>query len=151
MTTPNMQPLSLERVTALFDAENWQYELHEATQTIQTGFSGIGMEIKFIAPTLNLITTVAVDTVTADDFDKVLAWVESYNYQKAFPTVTALKDDSRNLTALGAAYALPGYWEYTDTQFSTHMHTGIQSMVQVSRDFLGDFAPQVLQQLDARG
>lgn len=141
-------PLTLERVAKLFDTQAWRYDLDESTQTIRTGFSGIGMEVRFIAPTVNIVTTVAVDSVTAQRFEEVLAWVESYNYTKAFPTLTALRDPERDITALGATYSLPGYWEYTDAQFASHMQTGIQSMVAAGRAFLGDFAPEVIAQLD---
>lgn len=146
-----LAPLSLDRVTALFDGEGWNYDLDAVTQTIRTGFSGLGMEVRFIEPSIGIVTTVAVDTITADRFEEVLAWVEAYNYSKAFPSLVALPDRERNITALGATYSLPGYWQYTDAQFASHMQTGIQAMVTVSRDFLRDFAPEVLEQLDKLG
>ena len=75
-------------------------------------------------------------------------WSEQYNYTKAYPTVTALKDEERGVTALGVAYSLPGHWEYTDAQFESHILTGIQGVVTASRDFLAEFAPEVTQRLD---
>lgn len=155
MTSPNPQPafspLSLDRVTEVFDREGWKYDVDAGdSNVIRTGFSGLGLEIRFLEPTLSVVTTVAVDSITAKRFDDVLSWVETYNYSRAFPTVTALKDDARDVTALGAVYSLPGYWEYTDSQFNAHLHTGIEGVVQASRDFLQTFAPETLAQLDAQ-
>ncbi|GEM_PF-693121 len=155
MTSPTPQsalrPLSIERVTEVFEREGWKFDLDAADgNVVRTGFGGFGLEIRFLEPTISVVTTVAVDSITAERFDDVLSWVETYNYSKAFPTVTALKDDARGVTALGAVYSLPGYWDYTDSQFTSHLHTGIEGVVQASRDFLQTFAPEVLTQLDAQ-
>ena len=74
--------------------------------------------------------------------------IRDSNYTKAYPTVTALKDEERGITALGVDYSLPGHWEYTDNQFESHILTGIQGVVAASRDFLTEFAPEVTQRLD---
>lgn len=150
MTAAEPTPLSLERVQALFDQQGWNYDLQPERQSLRTGFSGIGMEIKYLAPTITVVTTVAVDVITAERFDEVLAWVERYNNEHTFPTAAALQDEERNLTALGATYSLPGQWDYTDEQFAAHISSAIEGIVNASRDFLGDFAPEVLTQIDAQ-
>ena len=95
-----------------------------------------------------MISSVAVDSIGADRYEDIRNWAEQYNYTKAYPTVTALKDEERGVTALGVAYSLPGHWEYTDNQFESHILTGIQGVVAASRDFLTEFAPEVTQRLD---
>ena len=147
--TPELRPLSLERVAATFDELGWKYDLHPESQAIRTGFSGIGMEIKFLAPTVSIVSTVAVDVITADRFEEVRTWDEDYNLRNAFPSASAFEDTQRNLAALGATFALPGYWDYTDEQFQAHLTSGIQGVVNCARDFLGHFAPDVLQHLDS--
>lgn len=150
MSENQLRALSLQRVTELFDREGWNYDVDETRQALKTGFSSIGMEIKFLDPTLSVVTTVAVDTITADRFDDVLPWVEGYNQRNAFPSVTALQDETRDITAMGASYSLPGYWEYTDEEFAAQLLTGIQGVVQAARDFLTEFAPEVTQQIDSK-
>lgn len=147
--SPDLQPLSLERVAATFNELGWKYDLHPESQALRTGFSGIGMEIKFLAPTVSIVSTVAVDVITADRYEDVRTWVEDYNLRNAFPSASAFEDTQRNLAALGATFALPGYWDYTDEQFQAHLTSGIQGVVNCAREFLGHFAPDVLQQLDA--
>ena len=139
--------LSIDRVTALFDKEGWKYEKAPQGPAIRTGFSGIGLEINTIEPNLNVLTTVAVDSVKAEQFDEVLEWVERYNIEKAYPTVTAVKDETRGITALAATYSLPGYWEGSDQQFADEIKSGIQGVVVTARDFLQTYAPDVLNQL----
>lgn len=147
-TTNTLQPLSIQRVKDVFAQQGWQFD--EAGEfTIRSGFAGIGLEVAHIEPNVNVISTVAVDALGTDRYAEIREWVEQYNYTKAYPTVTALKDDNRGITALGVAYSLPGHWGYTDTQFESHLLTGIQGVVAASRDFLTAFAPQVIQQLDA--
>lgn len=148
MSEAQLSPLSMQRVKAFFDDKGWAYEEDENGLVLHTGFSGVGMDVKFFAPSVSIVTTVAVDIVTANRFDEVLSWVEAHNYQKAYPSLAALKDVERDITALGASYTLPGQWEYTDHQFASHLFTGIQGLVQAARDFLGQFAPQVLEDLD---
>lgn len=148
MSEPQLSPVSMERVTAFFDDKGWNYELDANGVVLHTGFSGVGMDVKFLAPSISIVTTVAVDIVTANRFEEVLSWVEAYNYEKAYPSLAALEDTERDITALGASYTLPGQWEYTDHQFASHIFTGIQGLVQAARDFLAQFAPQVLEQLD---
>lgn len=150
MSENQLRALSLQRVTELFDREGWNYDVDETRQVIQTGFYKIGIEIKFLDPTLSVVTTVAVDSVTADRFDEVLPWVEDYNLRNAFPSVTALQDPKRDVTAMGASYSLPGYWEYTDEEFAAQLLTGIEGVVKAARDFLTEFAPEVTQQIDSK-
>lgn len=147
-TTDALKPLTIQRAKDVFAKQGWQYD--EAGEfSIRSGFAGIGLEISHIEPNLNVISTVAVDSIGQDRYEEVRKWVEQYNYTKAYPTVTALKDANRGITALGVAYSLPGHWGYTDAQFESHVLTGIQGVVAASRDFLAAFAPQVLQQIDA--
>lgn len=145
--TAQTSNVSIERVKALFDKEGWKYESAEQGPAIRSGFSGIGLEINVIEPNLNVVTTLATESVKAERFDEVLEWVENYNFDKAYPTVTAIKDENRGITALSAAYAVPGYWEYTDDQFAAQVRTGIQGVVVASRDFLAKFAPDVVQKI----
>lgn len=148
--TAQTSNVSIERVKALFDKEGWKYESAQQGPAIRSGFSGIGLEINVIEPNLNVVTTLAADSVKAEQFDEVLEWVENYNFDKAYPTVTAIKDENRGITALSAAYAVPGYWEYTDDQFAAQVRTGIQGVVVASRDFLAKFAPDVVQKINER-
>ena len=148
--TAQTSNVSIERVKALFDKEGWKYESAQQGPAIRSGFSGIGLEINVIEPNLNVVTTLAADSVKAEQFDEVLEWVENYNFDKAYPTVTAIKDENRGITALSAAYAVPGYWEYTDDQFAAQVRTGIQGVVVASRDFLAQFAPDVVQKINER-
>lgn len=146
---PELKQLSLERVVAAFDEFGWKYDLHPESQALRTGFSGIGMEIKFLAPNVSIVSTVAVDVITADRYEEVRAWVEDYNLRNAFPSASAFRDTQRDLAALGATFAIPGYWDYTDEQFEAHLSSGIQGVVNCARDFLGHFAPDVLKHLDS--
>lgn len=139
--------LSIDRVIALFDKEGWKYEKAPLGPALRTGFSGIGLEINMIEPNLNVLTTVAVDSVKAAQFNEVLEWVERYNIEKAYPTVTAVRDEQRGITALAVTYSLPGYWERSDQQFSDEIKTGIQGVVVAAREFLEAFAPGVVDQL----
>lgn len=147
MATETFTPLSLERTSHAFDEFGWQYDLNTQTQTMQTGFSGIGMQIKYLAPNVIVATTVAVDVVTADRFDDLLEWVRAYNRNNAYPSVSAFQDTENNLAALGVAYTIPGYWEYTEEQFRAHLTSGIDGVVNASHAFLEAFAPQVLDQI----
>lgn len=146
MANQTLSPISLERVAAMFDREGWKYDRIDAN-TLRTGFSGIGMEIKYAEPAIMFVTTAAVDVVTADRLHEVLTWVEEHNAVNAYPTLSAGRDDERNLCSIGATYAMPSNWEYTDEQFAKHVATGIQGMVSAARDFLRDFAPEVLEKL----
>ena len=147
MSTEQTAPTSIQRVKDVFAQEGWEYtEVNEVV--LRTGFAGIGLEINYIEPTVNVVSTVAVDELTTERYGEVRDWVEQYNFTKAFPSVTALKDEDRGIAAFGATYAIPGYWEYTDAQFDSHVRTGIQGVVAASRDFLATFAPQVLEYLD---
>ncbi|MCG7289523.1 MULTISPECIES: hypothetical protein [unclassified Corynebacterium] len=147
MSNDTLKPLSIQRVKDVFSKQGWQFD--EASEfAIRTGFARIGLEIAHIAPNINVISSVAVDSIGADRYEDIRNWAEQYNYTKAYPTVTALKDEERGVTALGVAYSLPGHWEYTDNQFESHILTGIQGVVAASRDFLTEFAPEVTQRLD---
>lgn len=150
MTASELRPLTLERVRDIFDAAGWNYEPAQSGHGLRTGFYGLGMEIRFLAPTLTVLTTVAVDAVTAEQFDDVLGWVENYNDTHAFPTASAIQDTERDLTALAATYALPGNWEYTDEQLAQHVSSGIEGVGNAARDFLQHFAPEVLAKIDAQ-
>ena len=146
-TTDALKPLTIKRAKDVFAKQGWQYD-DAGEFSIRSGFAGIGLEISHIEPNVNVISTVAVDSIGQDRYEEVREWVEQYNYTKAYPTVTALKDEKRGITALGVAYSLPGHWEYTDSQFESHILTGIQGVVAASRDFLAEFAPEVTQRLD---
>jgi len=148
MSASDLRPLTLERVQDIFDAAGWNYEPAQSGHGLRTGFHGLGMEIRFVAPTLTVLTTVAVDTVTADQFNDVLDWVEDYNNAHAFPTASAIQDAERNLTALGATYSLPGNWDYTDEQLAQHVSSGIEGVGNAARDFLKNFAPEVLAKIE---
>lgn len=141
-----LTPLSIQRVKDVFAKQGWEYD-DAGEYAIRSGFVGIGLEISHIAPNVNVVSTVAVDSIGADRYENVRAWVEQYNYTKAYPTVTALKDAGRGITALGAAYTLPGHWGYTDAQFESHILTGIQGVVAASRDFIAEFAPEITQRI----
>lgn len=143
-----LKPLSIERVREYFDAQGWKYEDGSSPQSIRTGFAGMGLEVAYFAPNLAVTTSVAVDAITADRYEEVLAWAESYNNANAFPSVSAVRDPQRNLAALGAVYSMPGFWEYTDTQFAAHLSSGIEGVLNASRDFLSHFAPEVLARID---
>ena len=147
MSNSNLKPLNIQRVKDVFAKQGWEYD-DVSEYAIRTGFARIGLEISHIEPNVNVISTVAADSIGADRYEDVRAWAEQYNYTKAYPTVTALKDEERGVTALGVAYSLPGHWEYTDNQFESHILTGIQGVVAASRDFLTEFAPEVTQRLD---
>lgn len=149
MSNSELTPLTIERVRVFFDAQGWQYHDGSAPESVRTGFNGMGLEITRVAPNCFVATSVAVEDVTADRYPEVLAWVERQNNTKAFPTATAILDDDRNLTALGVSYTIPGYWEYTDEQFAAHLTTGIESVLTSAREFLSEFAPAVLEKLDA--
>lgn len=149
MSNTELTPLTIERVRAFFNAQGWQYHDGSAQESVRTGFNGMGLEINRVAPNLFVTTSVAVEDVTADRYPEVLAWVERQNNTKAFPTATALKDEGRNLAALGVSYTIPGYWEHTDEQFAAHLTTGIESVLNTAREFLSEFAPAVLERLDA--
>lgn len=148
MTAETITPLSFERITALFDEMGWRYDVQDTGTVLRTGFSGIGMELKQLGSSIAIVTTVAVDTVTAARFDEVLSWVEQYNNDNAFPTATALLDPERDFTAFGAAYTLPGDWGYTDDQFIAHITSGIEGVVNAGRDFLTAFAPEIIERID---
>lgn len=146
-TNDTLKPLSLQRVKDVFAKQGWQYD-DAGEFAIRSGFMGIGLEISHIEPNVNIISSVAVDSIGVDRYNDIRTWTEQYNYTKAYPTVTALKDDDRGIAALGVAYSLPGHWEYTDDQFESHILTGIQGVVSASRDFLAEFAPEITQRID---
>ncbi|QYH19831.1 YbjN domain-containing protein [Corynebacterium aquatimens] len=149
MAEQTLAPLTFDRIPALFDEMGWKYDITEEGSVLRTGFSGIGMELKQHGNTISIVTTVAVDTVTAGKFPEVLGWVERYNAANAFPTATAIIDPDRDLTAFGAVFSLPGDWGYSHDQFVAHITSGIEGVVNASRDFLTEFAPEVIQQIDA--
>lgn len=150
MTAPALIPLSLDRTRGWFADNGWNYEIGERFDLLRTGFAGIALEIKAINNALAVVSTVAVDTVTADRFDEVLSWVETYNSEHAFPSVFANKDVKRNVAAVGVTYAMPGSWDYSDQQFEAHLTSGIEGVTGAVRAFLSAFAPEVVETIDSR-
>lgn len=148
MSNPELKPLSIERVQALFDEHGWRYDVIEDGKSIATGFSGIGMHVRSFKAGLVIVSTLALDNLYLDRFDEVLQWVERYNLFNAFPSATALQDPVNGRAMFGANYSLPSHWEYTDEQFEAHMSSGIEGVVNASRDFLGEFAPEILERID---
>lgn len=148
MSTQELKPLSIPRVQELFDKHGWRYDILEGGKTLATGFSGIGMQIRSFEPALAIVSTVALDSLDLNRFDDVLQWVERYNNFNAYPSATALKDPEHNRAMLGVNYSLPRSWDYSDEQFEAHISSGIEGVVNASRDFLGEFAPEVLKQID---
>ena len=146
-TTETFTPLSFDRATKAFDELGWQYDANEKTQTLQTGFSGIGMQVKFLAPNVIVATTVAVDAVKADRFEELMAWARDYNLNNAYPSVSAFQDKENDLAALGVAYTMPGYWDYTEEQFRAHLTSAIDGVVNTCLAFLETFAPDVHQRV----
>ena len=150
MSTPELKPISIPRVQELFDKHGWRYDILEGGKTLATGFSVIGMQIRSFEPALAILSTVAIDSVGLDRFDDLLLWVESYNNFNAYPSATALEDPEYNRAILGVNYSLPRSWDYSDEQFEAHISSGIEGVVNASRDFLGAFAPEVLEQIDQK-
>ncbi|WP_342319640.1 hypothetical protein [Corynebacterium mayonis] len=144
-------PVTLDRARELFRANGWKFQESDSPHTFYTGFYGVTLEVHYAAPNVNMVTTVAVDVIGVDRFPDVLSWAEGFNASHTFPSVFALKDPARDKAALGVSYALPGYWEYSDKQFADHVSTGIQGIITAVTEFLAEFAPAVLQQLDLPG
>lgn len=138
---------NLDRVRGFFRDHHFQFNETGNEYTLLTAFSGISFEIRHLEPNIALVCTVAADDITADRFENVLEWVETYNNSHAFPTAAALKDEPRNLTALGATFVIPGQWEYTDEQFADWLSSGIHGVVDAATSFLAEFSPAALAQV----
>ena len=142
-----LQPLSLDRLRKLFDQRGWEYREPTQYNSLITAFSGIGFEMKLVDTSLHFVSTVSIDAVDASRFDEVLTWCEDYNNAHAFPSLVVMKDEKRDVSALGVAYVMPGYWEYSDQQFADHVSSAIHGITTSVRDFLSTFAPSALERL----
>lgn len=109
------------------------------TYTLITACAGVRFKIRHVEPNIALVSTVAVEKLGADRFMQALEWVEHYNSTRAFPSAVALRDEEHDLAALGATFAIPGTWEYTDTQFTDWLSSGIHRIVDAATEFQAEF------------
>lgn len=141
---PAARPLTLERVYSVFDNKDWTYQLAQDNLSLATGFHGLPLRIVTIGDGLHVIATCRSDELTAERFPEVLTWVEDFNNDHAFPTAIAFYDDD-NMVAVGANFAIPGSWEYTDNQLDEWLECGISGTVDLSKAFYTTFDPDGLQ------
>ena len=139
---PHTQPRKndLDRVREFFREHHFEFDETDNPYTLVTAFAGVRFEIRHVEPNIALVSTVAVEKLGADRFMQVLEWVENYNSTHAFPSTVALRDERRDLAALGATFVIPGTWEYTDTQFTDWLSSGIHGIVDAATEFFADFS-----------
>lgn len=137
---PVARPLTIQRVCALFDAKGWTYQFDEESLTLETGFQGFPLNIITAEDGLHVLATRSSDNLSADRFPEVLAWAEDFNNNRAFPTAMVFQVED-NMVHVGANFAIPDAWEYTDEQLDEWLECGISGIVDISEAFYATFDP----------
>lgn len=147
---PVARPISIERVCAAFDEQGWGYDFNAESAVLSSTFDDISFRIITNGPHLLATIICATDNLTADRLGEFLAWIKNYHDRATFPTVVALYDpEDSNLLRMGADFALPGAWDYTDAQLHEWLHVAIMSIVEVATAFFEEFDPQFLERVRA--
>lgn len=146
---PVARPVNIERICAVFDENGWTYDFDEENSVLETGFEGLYFRIITNDVNLHVLTTCVSEKLTLERFPEVLAWVEEYHSNNPFPTAVALHDEENNTVRMGADFAIPGKWDYTDAQLMEWLNCGISGILDVCKEFFAAFDPEFLEEIQS--
>lgn len=144
---PDARPLTIDRIRTIFDENEWAYEFDEENGVIETIFDNIFLRFITNGGNLHALTTAVSENLTVDRFPDLMAWIANYHSERSFPTVVALLNQEEDQLSMGADFAIPGAWDYTDKQLMEWVDCGISGMIHVVTTFFEDFDPEFLAKL----
>ena len=121
-------PITIERVGAMFDRNEWSYEIRDGR--LLTGFVGYFVTVRLVEDQFMVISVNYVDVpLSAEDFPKLQAWADGRNRDGSIGTVQIHLDEDNSLMVI-SDHTLVIRQGATDEQLSAWFDSCLDAQLQ---------------------